>query len=387
MSRTPLDEAATAIVTVSADGTRFVDISAPITSVDIEDHDRLSDKATVIFDDHTAMLAQLSFEGLHVRIGLGWYAETQMIFEGIVTESKVLATPTGTTVKLTSLDFTSLMTKRTFDPMEWRPGETLSTVLTRVVSRPEYHLVPFQILPATDLTLDERRPARPANINEWEFILDQAERQGCLAFVEYNGRGSSNFSFVPITRVAAADPIGTLRFCRGVGELIEFDYERVSSGAIPVREASSIDPTSGAATDQPAPEPEQRPPLPPPATERRPDLGADRRAAVEALAELAAAADARLAAPTERVSGQPAATATDLTQRTRRDPTRVIGLSGRGTATGTVLLRAKSRVTIQGVAPWAEGDWYVTKVNHIYTRERAENRTRSGYFSKFTATR
>jgi hypothetical protein len=62
-------------------------------------------------------------------------------------------------------------------------------------------------------------------------------------------------------------------------------------------------------------------------------------------------------------------------------------MSGHGVATGTVKLRAKSLVTIQGVAPWAEGDWYVTKVNHVYTRERINNRTRSSYYTKFTATR
>lgn len=381
------DEAATAVVTMSADRTEWRDVSPPVSSVDVEDDDRLTDKATIVFDDSTAVLAHLSFEGLFVRIAMGWHAETAMIFEGIVTSARVLANPTGQTVELTALDFTSLMTKRPFDPMEWQPGEKLSTVVRRVVSRPEYKLVPFQIQPANDALLDERRPQRPSNLTEWEFVRGQAEKQGCLAFVEFDGKNSSNFYFVPITQVASAEPVGNLRYCRGIGELIEFTYERISSGAIPVLEASTIDPTSGTPITQPAAEEPPRPPLPAPATERDRDLGPGRRSAVESLAELAAVADARLRRPQGRVSGSAAGTAADVTQRTMTDPTKVVGLLGTGVATGTVLLRAKARVRIGGVAPWAEGEWYLRKVNHVYRRERAENRTRSSYFTKFTATR
>jgi hypothetical protein len=49
---------------------------------------------------------------------------------------------------------------------------------------------------------------------------------------------------------------------------------------------------------------------------------------------------------------------------TRRDPTRVVGLYGRGKVTGTIMLRAKGKVEILGVAPWADGDWYVRKAIH-----------------------
>ncbi|MBE8516892.1 hypothetical protein ILP97_05070 [Amycolatopsis sp. H6(2020)] len=383
----PQDEAATAVVTMSADGTEWRDVSPPLASVEVEDDDRLTDKATIVFDDSTSVLAHLSFEGLFVRIAMGWRTETATIFEGVVSSARVLAGPTGQTLELTALDFTSLMTKRTFDPMEWQPGEKLSDVVRRVVSRPEYKLVPFQIQPANDALLDERRPQRPANLTEWEFVRGQAEKQGCLAFVEFDGKGKSNFYFVPITQVASAAPVGNLSYCRGSGELLEFTYERISSGAIPVLGASTIDPTSGVPIAQPGAEQAPRPPLPPPATERDKDLGPGRRAAAESLAELAAVADARLRRPTARVSGAAAGTAADVVERTMTDPTKVAGLLGTGVATGTVLMRAKARVRIGGVAPWAEGEWYLRKVNHVYRRERTENRTRSSYFTKFTATR
>ncbi|MGY1694623.1 hypothetical protein ACI780_06870 [Geodermatophilus sp. SYSU D00814] len=381
------DEAAIATLQVSADGSDWRDVSAPVRSVDIEDHDRLTDKATVVLDDDTGLLADLSFEGLVVRLAVGWQAEQAPIFEGVVTSTRVLAQPTGQRVELTALDFTYRMTLRPYQPGEWQPGEKLSAVLGRIVGRPEYRITARQIEPADDVTMSTTRPVAHAGLNEWEFVLDQARRQGCLAFLEFDGKDASKFYFVPVARVASAEPIGTLRYCRGIGELIEFRYERIATGALPVRAASSIDPATGEPVEQPAPAPRPREPLPPPATGRQRDVDAGRRAAVEALAELSAAATAKIEPRRQQVTGRPSAGADALAAQVTSDPTRELGLNGQGVSVGTVQLRAKSRVLIQGVAPWAEGAWYVTKVNHVYTRERVGQGTRSSYYSKFTATR
>ena len=45
----------------------------------------------------------------------------------------------------------------------------------------------------------------------------------------------------------------------------------------------------------------------------------------------------------------------------------MLGLRGEGRAVGTVLLRAKGKVTILGLAQWAEGDWYVSKAVHTWS--------------------
>jgi hypothetical protein len=76
----------------------------------------------------------------------------------------------------------------------------------------------------------------------------------------------------------------------------------------------------------------------------------------------------------------------------KADPTRILGYSGHGTAIGTVKLRAKGKVTIKGIAPWAEGDWYVHQVNHIFTRinvidAKKKKRDRSTFQSKLYVTR
>ena len=385
---TPADEAAVAELHVSADGSDWRDVSAPLQSLDVEDHDRLTDKATIVLDDNTGLLGDASFEGLEVRLTLGWGPDDkETIFEGVVTSARVIAHPGGQRVEMTALDFTYRMTRRAFNPAEWAPGERLSEVLKRIAGRAEYGVKEKQIEPADDLKRTERTLIGSPNVNEWEFVLKQAEAQGCLAFVEFDGKETSNFYFVPLQTVARADPIGTLRYCRGSGDLIEFSYERISSGALPAKSASSLDPVTGKPVQQPAAEPPPRPPVPPPATRRERGLGDGPRKALEALTELGAAADAQLKQPVERVAGKPAVAEQSAAVTIEPDPTRVVGYLGHGVATGTTKLRAKSKVTIFGIAPWASGDWYVTKVNHVYSRERVNNRTRASYFSKFVATR
>jgi hypothetical protein len=374
-----------ALVTMSADRNDWRDVSASVIAIDVEDDDELTDMATITFDDPTAVLAQLSFEGLLVRVALGRSGRTATLFEGIITSAKVHATTIGQRIELTALDFTWMMTRRPLDPMEWKPGETLKAVLTRVVGRPEYHLTPFQIEPAQDTTQAQRRPVRPANLNEWEFVLDQARRQNCLAFVEFDGESASNFYFVPLAKVMTAEPVGTLRYARGYGSLLEFTYERVTSTAAPILHAASIDPTTGIAVDHPAADSPPRAILPAPVTDSMPHLGPGRRAAVESLAELSTAADARLTRPRSRVSGLAAGSAADLARRTMSDPTMEEGMLGRGVAAGTTALRAKARVQIAGVAPWAEGIWYLRRVNHRY--QRAHGQTATTYLTAFTASR
>jgi hypothetical protein len=73
-------------------------------------------------------------------------------------------------------------------------------------------------------------------------------------------------------------------------------------------------------------------------------------------------------------------------QATRRDTTAPLGFSGEGTASGTIMLRAKSLVTIQGIAPWAAGDWYVRRAVHVWTDTTPAGRPRTGAGAHRTAT-
>ncbi len=72
---------------------------------------------------------------------------------------------------------------------------------------------------------------------------------------------------------------------------------------------------------------------------------------------------------------------------TALDPTQVLGLRGTGTAVGTIKLRAKGKVTIEGLAPWAEGDWYVSQAVHTWQDTSTSRQHGASYETSFTATR
>ena len=52
--------------------------------VDVEDSDRLIDKATVVFDDSNGIAAATMLEQRNIVIELGWSKEHARLFEGIV---------------------------------------------------------------------------------------------------------------------------------------------------------------------------------------------------------------------------------------------------------------------------------------------------------------
>ena len=381
----PTDESAAGGILVSADGSAWHEVSAPVSSIDVEDHEYLTDKATILLDDHTGVLAHASFEGLELRVRLGWNLDRQTIFEGVVTGARSVTQREGPQVELTALDFTYRMSRRTPEPFTWNRGQKLSEVVGSIVSRAQYDIKPKQIEPSIDVAFSATNPLVQANQSDWDFVQSLARRYNCRAFVEFDGKDSTEFFFVPVEKLASAPTALNLRCCRGLGGLISFDYERISSGSMVELTATAVDRSTGATTTV---EPPPRPPLPavpPAATDRDRDLTRGQRVAIQALTELGAAAAAKIAADRRRVGGDaadPAAAAAS----TMPDPTRRVGLSGNGVANGNVGLRAKNRVDISGIAPWAEGHWYVTKVNHVYTRQRLGTRYSSSYVSNFRVT-
>ncbi|MEW1648244.1 hypothetical protein [Streptomyces sp. NPDC091219] len=363
------------------------DVTVPVRSVAVEDHDRLTDEAKVVFDDPTGVLAHASFEGLVIRLTLGRRMQHAALFEGVVVSTQVLAGPEGQRVELTARDYSHRLAQTPFDPQTWNTGEPLSALLTKLVTASGTGITVGTIAPVDDTAPDARNAGRYVATSVWEFILDQARSQGCLAFVELTDKLKSEFSFRSVESIAQTEPVGTLRYCRVGSDLVTFAYERIGSGALPARSASTVDPDTGHLVDQPAPVTPPRPPLAAPQPARDPTLTDPMRAAITALTGKAAAAQAQLTAPAERVVGKAAGTARDARNRVVTDPTRIVGMTGRGKAVGNVLLRAKAMLRITGLAPWAEGAWYLTKVNHVYTRDLVGDRQESSYFTHITATR
>jgi hypothetical protein len=398
------DEAAVGIVKVSADGKDWRDVSPPVTSIDIEDHEHLTDKASIVFDDQTGVLAHASMEGVRVRVRLGWQTEQVTVFEGIVTEGRSVTSQAGQQYQVTALDYTYLMSRNIpKEPKNWPDGkdktsQTLSEIVTAILAAEPYkgyNIKPFDVEPLPNPTFTVEQHLTQANESDWDFIQRLARDYNCRAFIEYNGKegrddkspeAASNFFFVPIVVLATEDPIGALTCCRGRGDLISFDYNRISSGALVEITTTTVDPATGEVVGN---APKAATPIPEvsaAATDHIEGVTPSQATAVQALVEVSASAVKQIEVARGRAAseaGHPEA----AKQRIIPDPTRVAGLSGTGVANGTVLLRAKSRVTIYGVAPWAAGEWYLTKVNHVFRRQTVGTRRTTSFVSNFTATR
>ena len=126
---------AAARIEISVDGKDWRDISPPLQSLEIEDHDSLTDQAKLVLDDNTGLLANASFEGLLIRIGVGYGEKTPLIFEGVITAARIVTQAEGQKVEITAQDFSFRMSKHTPEERKWEKGQKLSEVSAGIRQR------------------------------------------------------------------------------------------------------------------------------------------------------------------------------------------------------------------------------------------------------------
>jgi hypothetical protein len=229
-------------------------------------------------------------------------------------------------------------------------------------------------------------------VTDWAFIQELAVRYRARAFVEING-DKSQFYFVSEKFLLDGDPVGQLTFVHGSGPLIDFTYQRVASAAAPVQSASLTDPLTGMPLQKKAaPPPPETPLAADPDEKSRLDLlGAGAGSLYSDVIDVVSKASGKVeeARAAEFVAGLPSDP--DLADMAvLQDPTRALGFIGHGTVVGNVNLRAKGKITIEGIAPWAKGDWYVRRVNHQVTQGGGvdqQGRAFGTYRTRFVVTR
>jgi len=351
------------------------DISASVLSVEIEDHDRLIDMARIVLDDHDGLGANMCYPEERVTIELGWKGESAVLFEGVVTSGGGEAGGSGQQVTMVAYDLSYRMTRVS------RPDKyegKLSDILKKIVK--ERHKIEIgQVEPEDDHEFPPEKPLIQAGQNDYDLIHDLARRYQARAFVEYNG-GKSKFYFMPTDRILQSDSMGSLRFCGGTTSFLDFKFQRIAARADARRTVNRLDPDTGGPVDGTPPPPATSPP---PALDGHSAdrLGSSRSAVADSATAAAATADPLAQTPEVTVSGG-ASDVEEAENGSRRDPTRILGLFGEGTTVGTVKLRAKGKVKIEGIAGWAEGDWYVKKVVHVYSKNACPS-----YQTKFVVTR
>lgn len=379
-------------------GTR--DASSMVYHVDVEDIDRGADKCTVVMVNPNSTSADAVLTGQTMEVELGWGSEHSLVFEGVIREVHPAAGETQR-LQIVAFDLSSRMT-RALAPLELRVHTgTLKDVLTRIAARHNISMGAVQVDPMPQLQLRQQN-AR----NDWEFVQDLAEEFRARCFIEVNAAsddtpaqrergGRSRFYFWSEEYMLAQDPAGRLQFCHGVGPLLQFEYRLIGGGASPSTTGTVTNPATGeaAAVDGP-----RTPTGPEPSVDAGRTSGTASALGEGAARTYAASVEAALEAP-ERpedlrlrrrlppAASDPAA----AEQAVQQDRTRVLGMVGHGVAMGTVRLRAKGCVTIEGMSTWSNGRWYVSRVNHVVDRAtirlRNQDTTRHTFRSRFTATR
>lgn len=358
-----------------------IDISANVRSVEVEDHDRLTDRAVVVLNDPSGTGSEAPREGNTLLVDMGWGENHAVLFEGEVTQVTNAATGCDPKqVTITALDLSYRLRKRPFRATH-HVG-TLSAILRAIVTREATTGIEVgQIEPSPDPEFTDEAPLRQTTQNDWDFIILVARRYACRAFVEYNG-GASKFYFIPIARLIEGEAMGTLAATGMAGRITRFSYERAASSAAPRRGTATVDPLSGETVTA-------SPPPPPPEPAHTPDATVAETGGAPLESALGVAAEATELPQSQRpesfaagTPSSPARAATDTTQ----DPTMALGFTARGACVGTVMLRAKGAVDVAGISGWGVGRWYVRKVKHVVRTVSGGGMT-PGYTSEFELSR
>lgn len=358
-----------------------IDISANVRSAEVEDNDRLIDKAVVVLNDPSGSGSEAPREGNTLLVDLGWGESHAVLFEGEVTQiANAAAGCDPKQLTITALDLSYRLRKRPFRATH-HVG-TLSSILRAIVTRePTTGIEVGQIEPDPDPEFTEAAPLRQTTQNDWDFIVLLARRHSCRAFVEYNG-GSSKFYFVPIARLTEGEAMGTLAATGMAGRITRFSYERTASDAAPRRGAAAVDPITGdTVTVAPPPPPDE-----PAHTPGETTAEAGGAALDSALSVAAEATETPQSQRPESFQPGTPSSAARAESETAQDPTMALGFTARGACVGTVMLRAKGAVDVAGISGWGVGRWYVRKVKHTVRTVSGAGMS-PGYVSEFELVR
>ncbi len=378
------------------------EIGRQVARVDVQDEDRGTDQAVVVMDDQAATNTDAIREGADVRIEMGWESEHALLFVGRVHQVHSAARSGGVgRLRFTCHDVSARLNARP-ETANLQHAGTLEKILTAIAEEHDIEMGDVSIDPMPSWTKDE--PLNQGTRTVWQMIQQVADEHRARAFVEVNiaeddpadvreAGGQPRLYFVSEEVLLEQEPLGSLMYCHGFGELIDFDFQRIGSGASPSAQATMIDPVTGEICSEAGPEPAADDPAALEGAQTRNLRGTSGDASVRSAEAAVQLANDQTTQPTDvrarsRLSGTPSDCALGRRLVTQ-DPTRSLGLHGRGLAMGTVFLRAKGSVEIEGVASSAAGRWYLRRVNHIVEQSRTEgdDNVRKTYRTRFEATR
>jgi phage protein D len=335
------------------------DVTALVRRLELEESDSRADMATLTLGDDNLVLCDVLHEGLSVQIDLGGPYEHAVVFRGVVTAiTGDYLSRGGPLVELTAADGLIGLTMRPRTRRWW--NAPVSGIVREVALA--NGLLPGRIEPGDDPIVVDTAPEQQVEETDLAFLYRLAGRFDSKVFIDHRGPTDS-LNFVSTRSLLGEEPVDQhLVFNANLADFRAGFDALATAGETHV---VSSDPTTGETVDvaEQLVDPAEASWVPDPARIAR--LG-DGASLVTALLARGAPKRARLTESWRvppRVAGAPARKASDRSL-TLGDRSRRLGQLARGRAAGSILLRPRARVQVDGVGARWSGLWYLARVRH-----------------------
>jgi len=340
------------------------DVSSWVSSLSLVEDDRQADNVSLTVPDPRMAWADVLMEGCRAEVDLGYTEPGQhaLMLRATLTRVETAYPESGVPeLKLKGED-KSIEMGLTEQTRLWR-DTTLGAVVRAVADPYGFARVEFGLTPDPEVGREHQDGK-----TDLAFLQDLAGRYHAKCFVELDENDAEVLYFIPERRVVTLRRPETLvlRYRQGpVSTLHSFSPSFDASYLDRLREVHDLDDEGSTLGTASAPPPDVDTwPLPESARARVSTVDWRRMQALHAAGtrerrELQRALAGPRPAPGQVARDQAHLDATSDVLESRR-----LGMSARGTTTGTIWLRAKSAVVIVGVHERFAGEWYVTNVTH-----------------------
>jgi len=358
-----------------------IDITDWVTAASVTENDRRADEVTVTVADPQLFLADCLIEGSALEVDLG-YAEPSghaLMIRAVVTKVEVSYATSG--LPQVSLKGSDGSIRMGYEERKKKWKDTTVTAIVREIGeRHGFTDITTRLDPDPEVG---NKPLHQDGKTDLAFLQELARKYKAKCFVELNGNGREALYFIPERDVLSARRVDRLPLRYRLGpdsNLLSFSAKFDVSFVDRQKALNDIDDDGNEIVES-----EDAPPeihiWPLDSTRLAAASPAD-RARIQALYTAGTARKRAFQADiaARRVTaGEVRRDPVEVSRRNAAEPTRTLGQSGSGAVIGTVFLRAKSIVAIDGCAERDNGEWYGDTVTHaVGTR---------GFTSSFTCTR
>jgi phage protein D len=357
-------------VLITAQGVSY-DLSGDLTSLTVEEDDRLADKLTAVVPDPFKVFSYALQEGMDVEVDLGHTDDHSVLFRGLITQVDAdFPEDDVPEVTVRAFDNSIRMGLRKRN----RPWTDINLrgIVSRIATEYDFMLQDISLPPGGNPTYTGNG-IRQQEKTDLAFLHDLARAQRCKIFVDAEDAGDV-FTFKAEQMIMDAQPASTVYYgrCGVENRLLSFSVNSDVSQRHRPRVYASIDPETGQETESERQVEQVRDLRGNPFDENLAELtrrNPVQAAALAPLLNVAASAYGSIFEETgeeEREVTSGLHNAQALRERTAPQASTVSeGISGQGVTEGNKDLRAKRNLEIEAVGGRFTGKWYLTQVRHV----------------------